>query len=51
MCGIIEAYRAAMLGTPWNLSTLATSTASTFVLFILGLFYFRKTERRFADIA
>ena len=51
MFGIIEAYRSAILGTPWNLPTLAISTASTLALFVLGLFYFRKTERRFADFA
>lgn len=51
MCGIIEAYRSAILGTPWNWLTLAVSTASAFVLFAFGLFYFRKVERRFADVA
>jgi lipopolysaccharide transport system permease protein len=51
MCGIIEAFRSAILGTPWNLGSLAISTASTLALLVFGLFYFRKTERRFADIA
>lgn len=51
MTGIIDAYRSAILGTPWNLTTLAVSTIVTFGLFLFGLFYFRKTERRFADIA
>ena len=51
MCGIIEAYRSAILGTPWNFATLAISSLSSLVLCVLGLFYFRKTERRFADIA
>ena len=51
MFGIIEAYRSSILGTPWNLTTFAISSASSLLLFVFGLFYFRKTERRFADIA
>ena len=51
MFGIIEAYRSAILGVPWNFASLTISTASTLVLFVFGLFYFRRTERRFADIA
>ena len=51
MCGIIEAYRSAILGTPWNLPVLGLATATTLALFAFGLFYFRRTERRFADIA
>jgi lipopolysaccharide transport system permease protein len=51
MFGIIEAYRSTILGTPWQPTALASSTVSTLGLFVLGLFYFRKTERRFADIA
>nr|WP_320010657.1 ABC transporter permease [uncultured Desulfobulbus sp.] len=51
MTGIIDAFRAAILGTPWNLITLLVSTTVTIGLFLFGLFFFRKTERRFADIA
>ena len=51
MYGIIEAFRSSILGTPWNLTTLAISSASSLLIFILGLFYFRRIERRFADIA
>jgi lipopolysaccharide transport system permease protein len=51
MAGLIEAYRSAILGTPWNPLTLGISSVSAVLLFVLGLFYFRKTERRFADIA
>ena len=51
MFGIIEAFRSAILGTPWDLPALAISTTSTVALFVFGLYYFRKTERRFADIA
>ena len=51
MCGIIGGFRSAILGTPWELSLLALSTATTFALLAFGLFYFRKTERLFADLA
>jgi lipopolysaccharide transport system permease protein len=51
MCGVIEGFRAALLGMPWQPGHLAISAASTVALFVFGLFYFRKTERRFADIA
>ncbi|KGO35717.1 phosphate ABC transporter permease [Desulfobulbus sp. Tol-SR] len=51
MTGIIGAFRSAVLGTPWNPTTLIVSTLVTLVLFVFGLFFFRRTERRFADIA
>ena len=51
MAGIIDGFRSALLGAPWNLLALAISAASSIVLLTYGLFYFRKTERRFADIA
>jgi lipopolysaccharide transport system permease protein len=51
MAGIIEAFRSAVLGFEWNLTNLAISSTVSVVLFVFGLFYFRKTERRFADIA
>lgn len=51
MAGIIDGFRSAILGKPWNLTTLAVSSSVGIGLFVLGLFYFRKTERRFADIA
>ena len=51
MFGIISAYRWAILGTPWNLTSLAISTATALVLFIGAVYYFRRTERYFADFA
>lgn len=51
MVGIIDGFRSALLGTPWNLPALAMSTACASALLLFGLFYFRKTERRFADVA
>jgi len=51
MFGLIEAYRSALLGRPWNFPALAVSTLSIILVLTYGLFYFRKTERRFADVA
>jgi lipopolysaccharide transport system permease protein len=51
MFGIIAAYRSVILGLDWNLATLAISTASALGLFLFAVFYFRRTERRFADFA
>jgi lipopolysaccharide transport system permease protein len=51
MYGIIQAYRGLALGMNWNPWHLVTGTSIALVLMIFGLFYFRKTERRFADIA
>ena len=51
MAGIIDAFRSATLGLPWNIPALTISTVSAFVLLGYGLFYFRKTERNFADVA
>jgi lipopolysaccharide transport system permease protein len=51
MFGIVTAFRSAILGTPWYLTSLAISTTSALVLFVFSLFYFRRTERRFADFA
>jgi lipopolysaccharide transport system permease protein len=51
MFGIISGYRSAILGIPWDLASLAISTASAVLLFVFSVYYFRKTERRFADFA
>jgi lipopolysaccharide transport system permease protein len=51
MAGLIDAYRSVLLGKPWNLSLLAVSAASTVFCLVIGIIYFRSTERRFADIA
>jgi len=57
MYGIISAWRKIILGgapdtiTGWDPLSFASSVVVTIVFFLLGLYYFRKTERRFADIA
>lgn len=51
MVGVIDGFRWVLLGTdPPALSSLATSTLATLVLLLGGLFFFRRTERQFADI-
>lgn len=52
MAGVIEGFRAALLGKnpmPWDL--ILIGSASTLIIFFSGLFYFRKMERSFADVA
>jgi lipopolysaccharide transport system permease protein len=49
--GIINAYRSAILGSTWDLGSLAISSTTAVVLFVFSLYYFRKTERDFADFA
>jgi lipopolysaccharide transport system permease protein len=50
LAGIIEAYRAALFGKPFNWPALAFATGFTIALLIYAAFFFRKTERTFADI-
>ncbi|HPG00656.1 MAG TPA: ABC transporter permease [Kiritimatiellia bacterium] len=50
MAGIVDAYRSAILGKPFAWGHLAISLAVAIAMLFWGLFYFRKTENRFADI-
>lgn len=50
MGGTIEAFRAAILGTSINYGAWALSTLASCILLFLGLIYFHRTERRFADV-
>ena len=51
MAGIIEAMRAALLGTPVSdPRVLVVSTAVSALLLATGLAHFRRTERLFADV-
>ena len=51
MAGVVEGFRWALLGhrAP-GAELLAASVLMTLVLLIGGLFYFRRMERRFADV-
>ncbi|MGH8131315.1 MAG: ABC transporter permease [Steroidobacteraceae bacterium] len=50
MAGLVEGFRAAFLGRPFEPSAIAISVATSVALFIAGVAYFEKVERRFADI-
>jgi lipopolysaccharide transport system permease protein len=52
MVGVIEGFRAALLGTremPWP--WIATGCLTSTIIFVFGLFQFRKQERVFSDVA
>jgi lipopolysaccharide transport system permease protein len=51
MVGVIEGFRSVLLGTvAFPAQMLLVSTLVSVGLFIIGLFYFKQTERYFADI-
>lgn len=49
--GAIELFRSPLLNTSPDMMVIGISTASALLLGVAGLFYFRKTESYFADIA
>ena len=52
LAGLIQCYRAALLGSPWpSIASLAISATGVTVFLIGGMFYFRRMERYFADVA
>ena len=48
--GLISSFRSCLFGDPLQWDCLAISLFSSMIVFICGSFYFRKVERRFADI-
>lgn len=50
MAGFIEGFRAAFLGLPFDWPAILLSLAVAVALFVAGVAYFEKVERRFADI-
>jgi lipopolysaccharide transport system permease protein len=50
MTGLVEGFRAAFLGKPFDALGLGISFAIALVLFGCGVAYFERVERRFADI-
>lgn len=50
MAAIVEGFRSAFLGKPFDLAMLAISFLISVGIFIFGVAYFEKVERRFADI-
>jgi lipopolysaccharide transport system permease protein len=50
MMGPVEGVRHALLGTPVHAELVAMSLAVGVVLFVAGLYVFRRMERRLADV-
>lgn len=50
MVGIIEGYRSAIFNTPFDLGIILLSAIVSILIFILGFWMFKKSERVFADI-
>lgn len=51
LTGIIDGFRACLLGTEFNLTSIAISAVTSVLLLAFGALHFRKIESRFADIA
>lgn len=50
MAGLIDGFRSAILGKAWNFTTLGVSCCTSVLLFMFGVYKFRKIEQKFADI-
>jgi lipopolysaccharide transport system permease protein len=51
MVGVVDGFRWALLGqAPPSMAIVGVSTAATLVILVTGLYYFRRTERTFADL-
>jgi lipopolysaccharide transport system permease protein len=51
MAGVVDVFRALVLGGTLNLNELMVSVGITVVMLVIAVFYFARTERRFADIS
>jgi ABC-type polysaccharide/polyol phosphate export permease len=47
---MIHGFRSSLLGEAFDWQCLAVSSSVMLVFLFVGLVYFRRTERRFADI-
>ncbi len=50
LVGVIEGFRACLLGLPIPWEYIFPSIITTFIFLILGAFYFKRMERVFADV-
>ncbi|HEY6212251.1 MAG TPA: ABC transporter permease [Vicinamibacterales bacterium] len=50
MTGVIEAFRASLLNEPIPWASFAYATIVALIVTVTGAFYFRRTERQFADV-
>lgn len=51
MYASITLFRSPLISTPVEIDLISVSVLSTFLFFIWGIYYFKKTEAYFADIA
>jgi lipopolysaccharide transport system permease protein len=51
MYAAITLFRAGLMNMPFDMTLLSISITSTVIFLVLGLYYFRRTEAYFADIA
>jgi lipopolysaccharide transport system permease protein len=50
MTGLVEGFRSAFLGKPFDVLGLGASFLLTVIVMVVAVLYFEKVERRFADI-
>jgi lipopolysaccharide transport system permease protein len=50
MSGFIEGFRSVFLGKPFDFFGITISAGVAMSLFLIGVAYFQRVERRFADI-
>lgn len=50
LTGIIGGFRSAVLNQPWDWPGLGVSAVMSALVLFYGIYYFRRTERRFADV-
>jgi lipopolysaccharide transport system permease protein len=50
MVGMISGFRSCLLGLPFHWDVIGVSFLTGLAMLVVGLFYFRRQERRFADI-
>lgn len=50
MFGMVDGFRSAFFGLPWNIHLVGISTASAVAFFLLGIYFFRRIERHMADV-
>lgn len=51
MVGVIEGYRSAIFYLPFDTGAIIWSVISSIIIFLIGFWFFKKTEKVFADIA
>jgi len=50
MAGMVEGFRHALLGSPISWALVARSLGTSLLVFVAGLFVFRRMERTFSDV-